>query len=198
LCHLWYNVKKYCRVRQATDDNMTQVRCLLDTQGYKQTLSEYVILLLFSCNIGYTNVLQCYICCVVNTLHWEVRMYGYVLIFMISTIIRAWKLSLLLAMNFGNLFYPGWFFSWFANIFCWEYSKRTIEIFQNSHSFADFQWLTLWSLRPSEAWALPTFCTAYTQLQLRFIYSCMSYNTRLELGFGSHGKMCQKCPGFWT
>jgi len=76
--------------------------------------------------------------------------------------------------------------------------KRTIGIFQNTHCFANFPWLTLWSLRPSKARALPAFCAAYTQLQLRFIYSCMSYNAQLELGFGSRGKMCQKCLGYWT
>jgi len=30
LYHLWDNVGKYCRARQATDDNMAHVRCMLD------------------------------------------------------------------------------------------------------------------------------------------------------------------------
>jgi len=76
--------------------------------------------------------------------------------------------------------------------------KRTIGIFQNSHCFADCPWLTLRSLRPNKAQAFPTLCTAYARLQLRFIYSCMSNNAQLDLGFGSRGKMCQKCLGFWT
>ena len=28
---LWDNVEKYCRTRQATDDNMAHARCMLDT-----------------------------------------------------------------------------------------------------------------------------------------------------------------------
>jgi len=34
-CHLWYNVKKYCTSRQATDDNMAHANCMLDTYNYK-------------------------------------------------------------------------------------------------------------------------------------------------------------------
>ena len=30
--------KKYCRAGQATDDNMTHAHCMLDTEGYKNTL----------------------------------------------------------------------------------------------------------------------------------------------------------------
>jgi hypothetical protein len=30
-CCLWDNVEKYCRVGQATDDNMAHARCMLDT-----------------------------------------------------------------------------------------------------------------------------------------------------------------------
>jgi len=37
-------VEKYCRVKHATDDNMPYAHCTLDTQGYKHTVSEYVIL----------------------------------------------------------------------------------------------------------------------------------------------------------
>ena len=35
-CRLWNNVEKYCRVRQATDDNMAHFT--VDTYGYKHTL----------------------------------------------------------------------------------------------------------------------------------------------------------------
>ena len=35
LAFFWDNVEKCCRARQATDDNMAHVHCLLDTQGYK-------------------------------------------------------------------------------------------------------------------------------------------------------------------
>ena len=40
-------MEKYGRARQVTDDNMTQVHCMLDTKGYKHTLSEYVIFIAF-------------------------------------------------------------------------------------------------------------------------------------------------------
>jgi hypothetical protein len=33
----WDNVGKYCRVWQATDDNMAHVHCMQDTYGYKHT-----------------------------------------------------------------------------------------------------------------------------------------------------------------
>jgi hypothetical protein len=39
--------KKYCRAGQATDDNMAHAHFMLDTWGYKHTLSEYVILIAF-------------------------------------------------------------------------------------------------------------------------------------------------------
>jgi hypothetical protein len=29
-CRLWDNVEEYCRARQATDDNMVHVHCMLD------------------------------------------------------------------------------------------------------------------------------------------------------------------------
>jgi len=35
---MWDNVEKYHRTGQATDDNMAQAHCILDTYGYKQTL----------------------------------------------------------------------------------------------------------------------------------------------------------------
>jgi hypothetical protein len=31
-------VEKYCRARQATDDNMAHAHCMLDNSGYKYTL----------------------------------------------------------------------------------------------------------------------------------------------------------------
>ena len=36
-CRLWDNVEKYCRVGQATDDNIAHAHCILDTQGSKHT-----------------------------------------------------------------------------------------------------------------------------------------------------------------
>ena len=39
---------KYCRVGQATDDNMGHVHCMLDTCGYKYTHSGCVILIAFA------------------------------------------------------------------------------------------------------------------------------------------------------
>jgi hypothetical protein len=56
-CRLWDNVEKYCRARQATDDNMAHALSVLDTKGYKHTLR---ILLFFHCNSSYTNELQSY------------------------------------------------------------------------------------------------------------------------------------------
>jgi len=50
-------VEKYRTDRQATDDNMTHARRILDTEGYKHTLR---ILLFFHCNSGCTNELQSY------------------------------------------------------------------------------------------------------------------------------------------
>jgi hypothetical protein len=47
-CNLWDSVEKYPTVRQATDDNMVHVHCVLDTYGYKDTLSiVYVVLIAF-------------------------------------------------------------------------------------------------------------------------------------------------------
>jgi hypothetical protein len=37
-CRLWYNVEKYCRTGQTTDDNMAHAHCVLDIKGYKHTL----------------------------------------------------------------------------------------------------------------------------------------------------------------
>ena len=39
-------MKEYCRDGQATDD-MARAHCMLDTEGYKQTRSQYVILTAF-------------------------------------------------------------------------------------------------------------------------------------------------------
>jgi hypothetical protein len=36
--HLWDNVEKYCRIGQATDDNMANVHCMLHTKDCKYTL----------------------------------------------------------------------------------------------------------------------------------------------------------------
>ena len=46
-CCLWDNVVEYCRAGEATDDNMAHAHFTLDTQGYKHTLSKYVILIAF-------------------------------------------------------------------------------------------------------------------------------------------------------
>jgi len=40
-------VEKYCRAGQATDDTMAYAHFMLDTEGYKYTHSEYVILIAF-------------------------------------------------------------------------------------------------------------------------------------------------------
>jgi len=39
--------KKYCRAGQATDDNMAHAHFMLDTEGYKYTHSDYIILIDF-------------------------------------------------------------------------------------------------------------------------------------------------------
>ena len=40
-------MEKYCRARQATDDNMAHAHRMLDVEGYKHILTEYVILIAF-------------------------------------------------------------------------------------------------------------------------------------------------------
>jgi len=40
LCHIWDNVEKFCKARQATDDNMARDNCMLDSWRYK--LAQYV------------------------------------------------------------------------------------------------------------------------------------------------------------
>jgi len=57
------NVKKYPRARQATDDNIALVQCMLDTSGYKNTLYK---ILLFHNKCCYAKANQC---CVMCTLH---------------------------------------------------------------------------------------------------------------------------------
>jgi hypothetical protein len=47
LCGLWDYEKKYCSARQATDENMAHSHWMLDTKGYKPTLSLYVMLIAF-------------------------------------------------------------------------------------------------------------------------------------------------------
>jgi hypothetical protein len=41
------NVKKYGRGRQVRDDNMTHAHCAVDTEGYRNTHSEYVTFIIF-------------------------------------------------------------------------------------------------------------------------------------------------------
>jgi len=41
-------VENYCLEGQATNDNMAQAHCMLDTQGYKYTHSGCVMLIAFS------------------------------------------------------------------------------------------------------------------------------------------------------
>jgi hypothetical protein len=41
-------VETFCRAGQAIDKNMAHAHCMLGTQGYKYTLSEHVILTVFS------------------------------------------------------------------------------------------------------------------------------------------------------
>jgi len=43
-CRLGDNVEKYCRAEQATDDNMAQAHCMLDTEGYKHTLRTVMLI----------------------------------------------------------------------------------------------------------------------------------------------------------
>jgi hypothetical protein len=70
------NVKKYCRAKQATDDNTAHGHCVLYTEGYKHILGIYDIfvnfnmyyLLLLYCNNGSTNAPQCYVISTPSTL----------------------------------------------------------------------------------------------------------------------------------
>ena len=76
-CRLWDYVAKYCRVGQATDDNMTHVHYMLDTKGYNCTQSGCVILVAFTLQqrlheralmLRYT-----YVVCLVLTLFFSVE-----------------------------------------------------------------------------------------------------------------------------
>jgi len=49
-CHLWHNVEKFSKGREATDNNTVQAHFTLGTQGYKLSLSEYVIQITNSCS----------------------------------------------------------------------------------------------------------------------------------------------------
>ena len=57
---LWDKMEKYCRARQATNDNIIR-RMLLVSWVPKatDTRSKYVILIAFHCNNGYANAPQC-------------------------------------------------------------------------------------------------------------------------------------------
>ena len=61
MCHLLDNVEKYGAARQASDDNLIRHMCfacwITEATG---THLEYVILLLFHSNNGYTNVVPQY------------------------------------------------------------------------------------------------------------------------------------------
>jgi hypothetical protein len=63
---LWDNVEKYCRARQATDDNMAHVPCMLDTKCYKH--------MLLRCNSGCAYTCHCYVTCKLSVLFiiWDV------------------------------------------------------------------------------------------------------------------------------
>ena len=52
-------MEKYCRTRQAKDDNMVPSD-FIPSIRLQHTLLEYIILL-FCCNRGYMNLPQCYI-----------------------------------------------------------------------------------------------------------------------------------------
>jgi hypothetical protein len=60
------NVEKYCRGRQATDDN--RFACRINWGKNRDTHSEYAILLLFYWNIAYSNASQCYVICTLPVL----------------------------------------------------------------------------------------------------------------------------------
>jgi len=62
-------VEKYCTAGQATDGNMEHENCMLDTQSYKHTHSQYVILTLLHCNNGDMNALRFYVIRTSSVLH---------------------------------------------------------------------------------------------------------------------------------
>ena len=77
-CLLWDNAEKYCKARQATDDNLTRgTACWIPKATY--THSEYVVLIVIHCNNGCTNAAQCYLTCklpVLFKLPWRVTECG--------------------------------------------------------------------------------------------------------------------------
>jgi hypothetical protein len=68
-CHLWGNVEKFYRARQATDDNVTQCVCFACwITKATHTHSEYVILIAEGNNC-YWNVPHCYLICTLPVLY---------------------------------------------------------------------------------------------------------------------------------
>ena len=73
--HILYSIFLYCAVfeimwknivqagRQATDDSMTHVHCMLDTQVYRHTLRICTNYRFFHSNNDYTNMPQCHVIC---------------------------------------------------------------------------------------------------------------------------------------
>jgi hypothetical protein len=60
-CRVWDNVERYCTGGHAIDENMAHAHFTLGTQGYKHTLSEYVILLLLYSNIRHKDMPHCHV-----------------------------------------------------------------------------------------------------------------------------------------
>jgi hypothetical protein len=54
------DVEIYCTPRQATNDDMAQAHCMLDTKA-TYTHAEYVIIIAYLRNNGSTNAPQCYV-----------------------------------------------------------------------------------------------------------------------------------------
>jgi len=51
-CHLLDNVEKYCRVGQATDDNMAHAHCMLDNKGYEHNTGCVLLIAFTTTTIG--------------------------------------------------------------------------------------------------------------------------------------------------
>ena len=69
-------MEKYCGARQATDDNMACVHCMLGAKGYKNTLRIWNTYC-FDCNKGWTNLSQCYVVCTLCVLlSWNGTKFG--------------------------------------------------------------------------------------------------------------------------
>ena len=76
-CGLWNNVEKCCTSGQVTDGNMAHAHCMLDTSGYRHTLtifniyshynsgcrnaSEYYVIRTFGCLVAYFAVQLCFL-----------------------------------------------------------------------------------------------------------------------------------------